>query len=108
MRSIALIDYGSGNLRSAEKALLKANEALDRPCAIHTTADPRIVASADGVVLPGVTGCSSRRRAAPMAASIVNAYGSGVVMRIVFVELAARASPHTHVVAAARAVSPGP
>ena len=54
MRSIALIDYGSGNLRSAEKALLKANKALGRPCAIHTTADPDIVAAADGIVLPGV------------------------------------------------------
>jgi glutamine amidotransferase len=54
MRSIALIDYGSGNLRSAEKALLKANEALGRPCAIHTTADPDLIARADGVVLPGV------------------------------------------------------
>ena len=54
MRSIALIDYGSGNLRSAEKALLKANEALGRPCAIHTTGDPDLIARADGVVLPGV------------------------------------------------------
>ena len=54
MRSIALIDYGSGNLRSAEKALLKANEALGRPCAIHTTDDPGLIARADGVVLPGV------------------------------------------------------
>ena len=39
MRSIALIDYGSGNLRSAEKALLKANETLGRLCEIHTTAE---------------------------------------------------------------------
>jgi glutamine amidotransferase len=54
MRSIALIDYGSGNLRSAEKALLKANAALGGACEIHTTADPEIVAAADGVVLPGV------------------------------------------------------
>jgi glutamine amidotransferase len=54
MRSIALIDYGSGNLRSAEKALLKANQALGTPCAIHTTADPEIVAAADAIVLPGV------------------------------------------------------
>jgi imidazole glycerol-phosphate synthase subunit HisH len=52
MRSIALIDYGSGNLRSAEKALVKASAGLD--CAIVTTADPEVVARADGVVLPGV------------------------------------------------------
>jgi glutamine amidotransferase len=54
MRSIALIDYGSGNLRSAEKALLKAGEASARSCAIVTTADPEVIARADGIVLPGV------------------------------------------------------
>jgi glutamine amidotransferase len=52
MRSIALIDYGSGNLRSAEKALVKVGADLD--CAIVTTADPDVIAKADGVVLPGV------------------------------------------------------
>jgi len=54
MRSIALIDYGSGNLRSAEKALIRANDGLSNPCEIHTTDDPKLIARADGVVLPGV------------------------------------------------------
>ena len=54
MRSIALIDYGSGNLRSAEKALIRANAGLSNPCEIHTTDDPHLIARADGVVLPGV------------------------------------------------------
>ena len=54
MQSIALIDYGSGNLRSAEKALLKANSGLDSARDIVVTADPEIVAAADAVVLPGV------------------------------------------------------
>jgi glutamine amidotransferase len=54
MQSIALIDYGSGNLRSAEKALLKAASALDGARDIVVTADPEIVAAADAVVLPGV------------------------------------------------------
>jgi glutamine amidotransferase len=45
---IAVLDYGIGNLRSAEKALahLGANAAL--------TADPAAVRNARGVVLPGV------------------------------------------------------
>ena len=34
MRSIALIDYGSGNLRSAEKALLRANAGLSGACEV--------------------------------------------------------------------------
>jgi len=54
MRSIALIDYGSGNLRSAEKALLKASGSLANACAIQTTSDPDVIARADGIVLPGV------------------------------------------------------
>ena len=48
MRSIALIDYGSGNLRSAEKALIRANAGLSTPCEIHTTDDPHLIARADG------------------------------------------------------------
>jgi glutamine amidotransferase len=52
--SVALIDYGSGNLRSAEKALQKVAAGLARPVAIRTTDDPDLVASADLIVLPGV------------------------------------------------------
>jgi glutamine amidotransferase len=54
MRSIALIDYGSGNLRSAEKALVKASGTLARGCVIEATDDPDVIARADAVVLPGV------------------------------------------------------
>jgi glutamine amidotransferase len=54
MQTVALIDYGSGNLRSAEKALQKVAAGLDVPVSIMVTADPERVASADRVVLPGV------------------------------------------------------
>jgi glutamine amidotransferase len=54
MQSIALIDYGSGNLRSAEKALQRASRELGGERRVITTDDPDIIASADGVVLPGV------------------------------------------------------
>jgi len=54
MRTIALIDYGSGNLRSAEKALQRAAAAAPRPARVATTSDPDLVAAADLVVLPGV------------------------------------------------------
>ena len=54
MRSIALIDYGSGNLRSAEKALQKAAEAFGGAYEIHTTDDADLIRRADAVVLPGV------------------------------------------------------
>ncbi len=52
MQSVALIDYGSGNLRSAEKALRKAAEGTT--ASVVVTADPDVVARADRLVLPGV------------------------------------------------------
>lgn len=45
---IALLDYGSGNLRSVEKALQQVGAA------VRVTQTPELVADADGVVLPGV------------------------------------------------------
>jgi len=54
MQSVALIDYGSGNLRSAEKALVKAAQDHGVAAQIIVTCDPDAVARADRVVLPGV------------------------------------------------------
>jgi imidazole glycerol-phosphate synthase subunit HisH len=54
MQSVALIDYGSGNLRSAEKALQKAAASLARPAEVVTTDDPERILRADLIVLPGV------------------------------------------------------
>ncbi|HEY8615348.1 imidazole glycerol phosphate synthase subunit HisH [Phenylobacterium sp.] len=51
MQRVALIDYGSGNLRSAEKALVRAADGRHQ---IVVTHDPEFVAGADRVVLPGV------------------------------------------------------
>jgi glutamine amidotransferase len=55
MSSVALIDYGSGNLASAAKALARAASTVDGGTAeIITTADPQAVLDAERVVLPGV------------------------------------------------------
>jgi glutamine amidotransferase len=48
MSTTALIDYGSGNLRSAEKALARAGAD------VTVTSDPDVVARAERIVLPGV------------------------------------------------------
>jgi glutamine amidotransferase len=45
---VAVLDYGIGNLRSAQKALERVGADA------RLTADPEMVARADGVVLPGV------------------------------------------------------
>lgn len=52
--SVAIIDYGSGNLRSAAKAFERAAREAELPLAIEVTSDPARVAAADRVVLPGV------------------------------------------------------
>jgi glutamine amidotransferase len=49
-----IVDYGSGNLRSAAKALERAARAGGRDDAILVTGDPETVAKADRLVLPGV------------------------------------------------------
>jgi imidazole glycerol-phosphate synthase subunit HisH len=60
--TVAIVDYGSGNLHSAAKAFERAahDAGLDQP--IVVTSDPRQVASADRVVLPGVGAFADCRR----------------------------------------------
>ncbi|MEQ8402376.1 MAG: imidazole glycerol phosphate synthase subunit HisH [Roseitalea porphyridii] len=51
---VAIIDYGSGNLRSAHKAFERAARERGIEARIEVTADAQKVASADRIVLPGV------------------------------------------------------
>jgi glutamine amidotransferase len=51
---VALIDYGSGNLRSAEKALARAAREAATGHEIVVTDKPDVVAKAERIVLPGV------------------------------------------------------
>ena len=51
--SIAIIDYGSGNLRSAAKALETASNNINASSKIVVTSDPKIIKQADKIVLPG-------------------------------------------------------
>lgn len=48
MTTVAILDYGSGNLRSAERAV--ASTGVD----VVVTADPDTVMNADGLLVPGV------------------------------------------------------
>ena len=50
--TVVIVDYGSGNLRSAAKAFARA--AGDGANGVLVTAEPERVAGADRVVLPGV------------------------------------------------------
>ncbi len=46
--NIVVLDYGSGNIRSAERAVAKAGAR------VTVTSDPALAAAADGLVVPGV------------------------------------------------------
>ena len=47
-KSVVVLDYGSGNLRSAQRALQRVGAEVE------VTADLRAAAAADGLVVPGV------------------------------------------------------
>jgi glutamine amidotransferase len=71
---IAVLDYGIGNLHSAQKALER--EGADA----RLTADPGLIADADGVVLPGVGAfgaCMESLRAVGLEAPAHDAVSSG-------------------------------
>jgi imidazole glycerol-phosphate synthase subunit HisH len=51
---VAIIDYGSGNLRSAEKAVARAVSDGGLDARVEVTGDADVVARADRIVLPGV------------------------------------------------------
>jgi glutamine amidotransferase len=51
---VTIVDYGSGNLRSAAKAFERQAAVLERSYDIIVTSDPDLVRTADFVVLPGV------------------------------------------------------
>src|SRR3954469_2460772 len=68
MMRIAVVDYGSGNLASASRALAVAAERAEIPASVIVTADPDAVFSADRIVLPGqgaFADCARGLRAVP-------------------------------------------
>jgi imidazole glycerol-phosphate synthase subunit HisH len=60
--TVAIVDYGSGNLHSAAKAFERAARDTGVGEPIVVTSDPSIVAAADRVVLPGVGAFADCRR----------------------------------------------
>ena len=50
---ITVIDYGSGNLKSAAKALEAANNNVNLNFKVVVTSDPKIIRQSEKIVLPG-------------------------------------------------------
>ena len=79
--SVAIVDYGSGNLRSAEKAFERAAREAGLDIAIAVTADPAVVARAERVVLPGVGAFADCRAGLDAVPGMVEALREAVEVR---------------------------
>jgi glutamine amidotransferase len=77
MRSVALVDYGSGNLPSALKALRRAAEAVG-DTQVEATDKPERIARADAVVLPGVGAFASCMDALRARTGVIEAMETAV------------------------------
>src|ERR1700693_2357317 len=62
MSVVAIIDYGSGNLHSAQKAFERAGREPGLTREVKVTARPEDVLAADHIVLPGVGAFADCRR----------------------------------------------
>jgi len=79
--SVAIVDYGSGNLHSAAKAFERAAHEAGLDQSIVVTRDPEAVASADRVVLPGVGAFADCRRGLDAVDGMVGALEEAVRRR---------------------------
>ena len=76
--SVAIIDYGSGNLHSAAKAFERAAREAGLDEAILVTSDPDQVRAATHIVLPGVGAYADCRRGLDAVAGMVDALEESV------------------------------
>jgi len=79
--SVAIVDYGSGNLHSAAKAFERAARESGHDQPILVTNDPGEVAKADRVVLPGVGAFADCRRGLDDVPGMVGALNESVLRR---------------------------
>jgi imidazole glycerol-phosphate synthase subunit HisH len=76
--SVAIVDYGSGNLHSAAKAFERAARECGYGEPIVVTRDPDEVARAERVVLPGVGAFADCRRGLDAVSGMVEALNTRV------------------------------
>jgi glutamine amidotransferase len=79
--SVAIVDYGSGNLHSAAKAFERAARECGYGEPISVTGDPEEVRGADRVVLPGVGAFADCRRGLDRLPGMVEALSETVLRR---------------------------
>jgi imidazole glycerol-phosphate synthase subunit HisH len=79
--TVAIVDYGSGNLHSAAKAFERAAREMGSTQPIMVTSDPDQVVRADRVVLPGVGAFADCRRGLDAVGGMVDALNESVRAR---------------------------
>lgn len=77
--TVVIVDYGSGNLHSAQKAFEKM--AADADLRVQVTSDPDAVCRAERIVLPGVGAFADCRRGLDSVAGMVEALDEAVIRR---------------------------
>lgn len=75
---VAIIDYGSGNLKSVAKAFERAVSDMGSPIHVDVTSDAKAVLAADHIVLPGVGAYADCRRGLDAVAGMVDALDEAV------------------------------
>jgi glutamine amidotransferase len=77
--TVAIVDYGSGNLRSAAKAFERAAREIGYVGAVKVTSDAAEVARAERIVLPGVGAFADCRRGLDAVPGMVGALERAVI-----------------------------
>jgi glutamine amidotransferase len=77
--SVAIVDYGSGNLHSAHKALERAARESGSSTDVRLTSDPDDIRKADRIVLPGVGAFADCRRGLDAIDGMVDALNEAVI-----------------------------
>ncbi|HEX3182604.1 MAG TPA: imidazole glycerol phosphate synthase subunit HisH [Beijerinckiaceae bacterium] len=77
--SVAIVDYGSGNLHSAHKALERAARESGTSAEIRLTSDPEDVRRAERIVLPGVGAFADCRRGLDAVGGMIEVLNEAVI-----------------------------
>jgi glutamine amidotransferase len=78
---VAIVDYGSGNLRSAAKAFERAARENEICAEVNVTSSPEAIAAADSIVLPGVGAFAACRRGLMAVPGLEAALHEAVMIR---------------------------
>ena len=54
MKSLVIVDYGSGNLHSVQQSVSRVANELKEEWTIKTSSDPKELLKSDYIILPGV------------------------------------------------------